>query len=157
MVIKLSEIQEFFPSINKRNVHVIIHDYTKKGKVPKWLIKAPNKKGYQIKVKEFEQWLTLDERIKEYGSNKLYWIFLAMGFNDFSLSKFFSEKSKHFKNSTSWYLFFTHNLFARSDAQSRRSLYEPTRSTEFVRIGTRYIYDLLKSGKFEIKNKEIFG
>jgi len=157
-IIPLSHIQSYFPNISPENVSVAMHIYRKKGKKePDWLIKVPNKRGHLVELKGFERWATLDERIKHYATTDLYWLFVAMGFNDYRMSKFFASRSKYYKTVSTWSDFFACRLFMRSDEQGYRVLYEPTRATEFVRIGTKYIYLLKKWGKFEIKDKDVFG
>ena len=158
MLIKLSEVQSHFPSISPSNVHVITNSLRRRGKPPQWLVPpSRGKKGYKIDIDKFEYWLKTNDRIKTYGMDKLYWLFVALGFSDRDMANFFSAQSRYFKISNSWYGFFATNLFIVGEEQNYRMMLKPTMLTEFVRIGTRYIYDLHKNGKFVIKNEEIFG
>lgn len=156
MIIAVADIQKRYPNVSSANVHTTVHLFKKRGKTPEWLLPTTGKKTY-IKVKEFERWLTINERAKQYSTDKLYWLFMALGYTDRALSEFMTRKSKYYTCRTSWYGFFKNELFLVFDKQNYRGLYEPTMTTEFVRIGTRYIYNLHKNGKFVIKNEEIFG
>ena len=157
VTILLANVHHYYPGIKPENLHSKLLNYKKKGMVPKWLVpSAEGTKGHKIKVKEFEEWLSLDQRIVLYGSTKLYWIFKALGHSDNAISKIIANRSQYFKDSASWNGFFTRTLFANSDNKYFRAFVQPTMGSEFVRIGTRHIYLLMKSGKLKIRDKGIF-
>lgn len=157
MTIPLANVHHYYPGIKPENLHSNLLNHKKKGIVPKWLVpSAKGTKGYRIKVKEFEEWLSINPRILFYGSTKLYWIFKALGHNDNSLSRLLASRSKYFKDSASWNSFFSKTLFVNPSNKDLRAFVHPTMGSEFVRVGTRYIYMLVKSNKFVVKDKGVF-
>ena len=157
MVIKLSEIQHYYPKISQSNLRVMVHSLAQKGKRPKWLIGERGKKGLMIDITLFERHLSLPVELRSYCTDKLYWIFKSLGMSDNKMANLFKERSKYFKDTNSWYGFFANRMFYRADDKGYVGFYQPTMHSEFLRIGTKYIYLLNKSGKFEVKDKDIFG
>ena len=157
MVIKVSQVQHYYPDISQRNLRVIVHSLEKRGKRPKWVIGERGKKGLMLDTALFDRHLSLHVELKNYCTDKLYWIFRSLGMNDNQMAKLFKERSKYFKDTNSWHGFFAYRMFNRADDNGYVGFYQPTMHSEFLRIGTKYIYLLNKAGKFEVKDREIFG
>lgn len=157
MVIKVSQVQHYYPDISQRNLRAIVHSLEKRGKRPKWVIGERGKKGLMLDTALFDRHLSLHVELKNYCTDKLYWIFRSLGMNDNQMAKLFKERSKYFKDTNSWHGFFAYRMFNRADDNGYVGFYQPTMHSEFLRIGTKYIYLLNKAGKFEVKDREIFG
>ena len=127
---------------------VVASTYRKEyGKYPKWFIKY-NKKA-MIDFKEYERQSTVSHRASLYATTKLYWCLQAIGMSDSDICRMLSERSVYFKSVMSWQSFIASELFASSMTNKISS--RPSLLFEFVKISTKYLYLLKKSGKLDFK------
>ena len=156
MKTNLVYIGEYSKGLKPSNIYSQVNKLKKLGREPKWLERKSSKVAY-VDINELEKYMTLDNRAKDYANNNLYWLFMSLGYSNFSLSGLMAKKSKCFKSKHSWNYFFSVTLWSYSETVMFNPIDEPSMLSEFIRIGTRYIYLLNKAGKFEVKNEGIFG
>jgi len=118
-----------------------------RGVHPKWYIKNGGKA--MINFKEYERQSTVPHRASIYATTKLYWCLQAIGMTDSDICRMLSERSEHFKSVISWQSFVASELFASS--LTNKISARPSLLFEFVKISTKYLYLLKKSGRVDFK------
>lgn len=143
---------------NKENFYSLARENKKDGVYPGWYIpkEGKNKSPTKIDTKRFHDWYDRPLRIQKYASSKLYWMFRAINFNDFMLSAFMAKRSKYYTSIDSWNMFFSNGLFLQST--QIHPVKKPTMTTEFIKIGTKYLYLMHKWSwnKFDLSKLEEF-
>jgi len=113
------------------------------GNNPEWY-HVHNRRAY-IDTNLFESMGKLERKVWLYATDKLWFIFDDLGFNSERLSEIMSE---HFGEPIhTWKGFFYKYLFM-IPPDIMNGL-EKSMTIKFVQYGTRYIYDMIKSGELD--------
>ena len=156
MKTNLVYVGNYFEGLKPSNIYTQVSKLKKLGREPKWLERESSKIAY-IDINGLEKYMTLDNRAKDYANTSLYWLFIALGYSNFSLSGLMAEKSNYFTSKYSWGYFFSVTLWSYPETVMFNTIDEPSMLSEFIRIGTKHIYLLNKAGKFKVKNEEVFS
>ena len=106
MKTNLANVGEYFEGLRPYNIYSQVNKLKKLGREPKWLERVNTKLAY-IDVNELEKYMTLDTRARDYANNSLYWLFMALGYSNFSLSDLMAKKSSYYTTKSSWNYFFS--------------------------------------------------
>lgn len=115
------------------------------GKSPKWHISDGRK--VRVDTDEYERFGKLERKAWVYATDHLYWVLMDSGVPQRKIAKIFSDKSKRFKGAQSWNSFMSNNLFSiPPDIVSGN---DKSMRIEFVQIGTRIVYEMIKKGYYD--------
>lgn len=117
---------------------------SKHGSYPKWYTKHKGK--YMIDTYEYEYKTNLERIAWIYATDKLYWILSdTIGKSNLELSRVLSSMGK--RSVDVWQVFLNNSLFnvpPEFVGDKKKSM-----RLEFVQLGTRLIYNLIKSGDLD--------
>jgi len=121
------------------------------GKYPNWFIHNAERGKTRIDSVLYKKKLELPTKTALYASNKLYYMLRATNHNNSDIARLMASKSKYFKNVKTWIMFLSRDLFMR--VEFSRSITKPTLFTEFVKVGTKYLYLLRKYNKLDLSKE----
>lgn len=121
------------------------------GKYPNWFIHNGVRGETRIDSVLYKKKLELPTKTALYASNKLYYMLRATNHNDSDIARLLASRSEHFKKAHTWIMFLNRDLFMR--VEFSKSIVKPTLFTEFVKVGTKYLYLLRKWDKLELSKE----
>jgi len=149
---QLMSLSAFAEQLGKKAnlFNVQAFDYKKvHGVYPKWFIHSPIRNETMIDCNLYMRRIELPKIASLYATNKLYWIFVATGHTNSDISRIMVKRSKYFKSVKTWNTFFSSGLFKGAS----QAIIEPTLLTEFVKVGTKYLYLLRKWDKLDLSKE----